>query len=160
MSPFNRQYRLPIHISQKLPIMYSVFEIWWIFCQKSQIFPPHVYLAPPFGLIIAISFRSLKTRVHSLWWGILSLFDMFSPSDKTTCDGRTDRPGHDSVVNKKSSIQWHWQDSMLRISISISVSVHFTRAPVLWYTMEANSRYSVYTKIAQWYRHNKWKCIF
>ena len=27
MSPFNRQYRLPVHISQKLPIVYSVFEI-------------------------------------------------------------------------------------------------------------------------------------
>jgi len=48
------------------------------------------------------------------------------------------------IVNKKASIRWHHSAP----PISISASVHFTRASVLWYTMEANSRYSVY-KIAQ-----------
>jgi len=43
-------------------------------------------------------------------------------------------------LNKKASI--HWQHSTP--PISISVSVHFTRASVLWYTMEANLWYSVY----------------
>jgi len=31
---------------------------------------------------------------------------------------------------------------------------------MIGYTMEANSRHSVYTKIAQEHRHNKSKCIF
>jgi len=39
--------------------------------------------------------------------------------------------------NKKASIRRQHSAP----PISISLSVHFTRASVLWYTMEANSRY-------------------
>ena len=49
--------------------------------------------------------------------------------------------------NKKASICW--QHSVPPISVSISVSLHFVRASVLWCAMAANSRYSVYSKITQ-----------